>query len=477
MATELIPDAGLPLDFSGKANGHEKQVVVDGVQLLDDLVAYYQKYVRLGQDEYDAIAVWVLHCHAFLAFNRTPYLSVSSPSPECGKTQLLEVTELVVPNPWLTMSVTNAVLARKIDISHPVLMLDEIDNVLAGDKELLAAIKATINSGYKRSGSRSILEPIKGGGWVCKELSTFCPKVLSGISGLPPATKSRCIPIEMERMLPGDRVEDLDEYTIEPEAGALYARAQEWVSHNLKRLRDARPAAPPELGHRQREVCRPLLAVVDLVGGEWPGKLRSALSRLFAAQAALPTDDIKEALLRDIKEVFADHERITSADLVTGLGALDSSPWATWGKAGKPITATKIAWLLRDYKIFPKKIRIEVGSFQGYERSAFESAWRRYLRTPTPTPDSNRNTGTSQCLRGSEPFSDRNKNLNVPVQNCEIPNIHAGCSGVPVQTQGRGQGDGKERTTLPSCPACGSFALYPLPQGGAECQTCGGAAQ
>jgi hypothetical protein len=91
-------------------------------------------------------------------------------------------------------------------------MLDEIDNLLAGDKELLAAIKATVNSGYKKSGSRSILEPIKGGGWVCKNLSTFCPKILSGISGLPEATKSRCIPIEMERMLPGDRVHDLDEY-------------------------------------------------------------------------------------------------------------------------------------------------------------------------------------------------------------------------------------------------------------------------
>jgi hypothetical protein len=183
------------------------------------------------------------------------------------------------------MSLTNAVMARKIDQSHPVLMLDEIDNVLAGDKELLAAIKATINSGYKKSGKRTILEPVKGGGWVAKDLSTFCPKILSGISGLPDATKSRCIPIEMERMLPGDRVDDLDEYIIEPEAGALHGRAHDWATHNLKRLKDARPTAPPELGHRQREVCRPLLAVVDLVGGGWPDKLRAGLIRLFAAQA------------------------------------------------------------------------------------------------------------------------------------------------------------------------------------------------
>ena len=156
-----MSEHGVPLNFSGKANGYDTKII-DGVRLLDDIVAYYRKYVRLRQDEYDVMASWVLHCHAFLDFSRTPYLSVSSPSPECGKTQLLEVTELLVPNPWLTMSVTNAVLGRRIDQSHPVLMLDEIDNVLAGDKELLAAIKATVNGGYKRSGNRSILEPVKG---------------------------------------------------------------------------------------------------------------------------------------------------------------------------------------------------------------------------------------------------------------------------------------------------------------------------
>jgi hypothetical protein len=431
---------GEPMSFSGKANGHDKKVVVDGVQLLNDLITYYHKYVRLRQDEYIVMAPWVLHCHAFLAFSRTPYLSVSSPSPECGKTQLLEVTELVVPNPWLTMSVTNAVLGRKIDQSHPVLMLDEIDNVLAGDKELLAAIKATINSGYKRSGNRSILEPVKGGGWTCKNLSTFCPKILSGISGLPEATKSRCIPIEMERMLPGDRVNDLDEYIIEPEAGALYARAHDWASHNLKRLRDARPTAPSELGHRQREVCRPLLAVVDLVGGDWPDKLRGALVTLFAAQAALPTNDIKEALLRDIKEVFGNRERITSADLATGLAAVDSSPWAAWGKSGKAITPTAAARLLRDYKIFPRLIRIDEVVVRGYEREWFEPIWERYLRIPLGLPPVQSVAPvTSRINSGPEPHSQVLQNpLCNTLKNEESPISTRVVTPATLQTQVRG---------------------------------------
>ncbi len=438
MATELIPGADVPLDF--KANGHDKKVV-DGAQLLDDLVAYYRKYVRLRQDEYEVMALWVLHCHAFLAFNRTPYLSVSSPSPECGKTQLLEVTELLVPNPWLTMSLTNAVLGRRIDQSHPVLMLDEVDNILAGDKELLAAIKATINSGYKRSGNRSILEPVKGGGWTCKNLSTFCPKILSGISGLPDATKSRCIPIEMERMLPGDRVDDLDEYIIEPEAGALYGRAHDWAHHYLKRLRDARPTAPAELGHRQREVSRPLLAVADLAGGEWPGKVRAALVRLFAAQAAFPSDDIKEALLRDIKEVFGDRESITSADLATGLAAVDSSPWSAWGKSGKAITTMAVARLLRDYKIFPRLIRINEVVVRGYERAWFEPIWERYLRTSIPlTPVQGVAPVTSLINSGPEPhFKVLQDSFCNTLKNEESPISMRVVTPATLQTQVRGR--------------------------------------
>jgi hypothetical protein len=162
--------------------------------------------VRVGEYEYIVLAPWVLHCHSFGAFTHTAYLHVTSPAPDCGKTQLLEVIELVVPAPMLASSRTAAVLSRWINEDRPVLMVDEFDQLMSGDKELLSAILATINSGYKESGCRYILEPAKGGGWQRKKLCTFCAKVLSGISSLPPTTKTRCLPIYMERLAPADRV-------------------------------------------------------------------------------------------------------------------------------------------------------------------------------------------------------------------------------------------------------------------------------
>jgi hypothetical protein len=210
--------------------------LVDGITLLYDLVSYFREYVRVGEDEYVVLAVWVLHCYAFSAFSRTPYLNVTSPAPDCGKTQLLEVTELVVPQPMMASSCTAAVLSRSIDEDHPVLMVDEFDQLQAGDKDMLAAVLATLNSGYKKSGRRYILEPTKGGGWQRKELSTFCPKILSGISTLPTTTRTRCIPIQMERLAPGDSVSDPDQYIIEPQAARLKAAAAQWADQHLEEL-------------------------------------------------------------------------------------------------------------------------------------------------------------------------------------------------------------------------------------------------
>src|SRR5262249_4044979 len=151
------------------------------------------------------------------------------------------------------MSLSNAVLARVIDIRHPVLLLDEFDELQRGDKELFAAVMQTINSGYKNSGRRTILVQVKGGDWQPKDLSTFCPKMLSGIAEIPLSTRTRCIPIFMERLGRNERVAEIDQYITEPEANALYVRCQDWTKEHLAELRDARPGAPPELGHRQRE--------------------------------------------------------------------------------------------------------------------------------------------------------------------------------------------------------------------------------
>jgi putative DNA primase/helicase len=445
--------AGVALEFNGAIITPEPEPPpINGAELLHDLVAYYEKYVRVTADEYTVLAAWVLHCHAFKAFSRTPYLNISSATNGCGKTQLLEITELLVPEGLLVSSTTSAVLARAIDALHPVLLMDELDQLLAGDKDLLAAVLATINSGYKKSGYRLILEPKKGGGWVTKKLSTYSAKVLSGISSLPAVTLSRCIPITMERMLPRDRVAEIDEFIIEPEAAKLFDRAKLWAQQNKKQLRDARPDAPPELGHRQREVSRPLFAIGDVVGGVWPEQIRSAVARLFTARNAAPSDDIKVELLQDIKQAFAEKDRIASTDLIDALVGMADRPWATWGR-GKPINQNQLARQLRDFKVYSKTVRIEDGRIlKGYLREWFEPIWDRWIPIPDLQP---LHPLQSSIHAGPSHFSKPLQDASVTVEeNAESPMFTRVVTGVTDPKPERGRDAKKSWAEGLICPGC-----------------------
>jgi hypothetical protein len=360
---------------------------VDGAQLLTDLTLFFQKYVRVEDDVYIVLAVWVLHTHTWLAWTRTPYLNISSPTEACGKTILLEILELVTPNAIFVMGCSAAVLPRAIHQKHPVLLIDEVDTLMEGDKELWATIRQVINSGYKKSGTKLVSEVAKGR-WTYKELSTFCAKALSGISGLPPTTLSRCVPISMKRMLPRDRVTEIDEYVTEPEANELFNRCDAWGKAHLKKLRDARPDAPQELGHRQREVSRPLLAIADAVGDGWEERVRGALVRLFMARADEPDSNIRIRLLHDMRDVFGNRQRISSRDAAAQLGADADAPWSSWGRSGKPIAQSQLAKQLVYFGVTPRVQRNDDGTnLRGYDRAQFEDLWQRYpklLSTPIP---------------------------------------------------------------------------------------------
>jgi hypothetical protein len=50
----------------------------------------------------------------------------------------------------------------------------------------------------------------------------------------------------------------------------LRRRAARWAADHLGELRGADPEVPGELGDRAADNRRPLLAIADLAGGEWP---------------------------------------------------------------------------------------------------------------------------------------------------------------------------------------------------------------
>jgi Protein of unknown function (DUF3631)/Toprim-like len=348
-----------------------------GCDALAELVAFLRRYVVLGSAQADAIALWVVHTHAFEAAEATPYLAITSAEKESGKTRLLETLELLVAKPWLTGRATPAVLTRKIDAEEPTLLLDESDAAFGGEKEYAEVLRGILNTGYRRGGKTSVAVA-SGRDFSYRDLSTFSPKAIAGIGKLPDTVQSRSIPIRLKRKASEERVERFRRRQVEAAAESVRERVERFSSAELEALQEAEPELPEELGDRAADVWEPLLAIADRAGGEWPQRARQAALALSAKQAN-EDDSLGVRLLGDSRAVFLqrDADRIFTEDLLDELAQIDDAPWGDW--YGKRISPRKLAQLLKPYGIKPKTIRIGETTKSGYDRGWFADAWGRYL--------------------------------------------------------------------------------------------------
>src|SRR5262249_23000116 len=95
--------------------------------------------------------------------------------------------------------------------------------------------------------------------------------------------------------------------------------------------------------NRVADNWRPLFAIADLVGSDWPDRVRKAARSL----APKDSDSIKTMLLADIKAAFDCREgewadRMFSEMVTEALSGMEGRPWAEFGKSRKPITKNQL---------------------------------------------------------------------------------------------------------------------------------------
>ena len=77
----------------------ETPAEVKDVAVLDLIYWMLQDFVYLdSDDQYVAVALWVLHCYVHDRFTCTPRLCLTSPVNGCGKTVLLEFIQNLLPH-------------------------------------------------------------------------------------------------------------------------------------------------------------------------------------------------------------------------------------------------------------------------------------------------------------------------------------------------------------------------------------------
>lgn len=351
-------------------------------KLLEEISALLDKYMGFTSAQRDICAAWILHTHLIEVFDFTPYLWISSPVKRCGKTRLLFLLQMT-KNSWLTGRTTAAALVRMINAKHPTLLLDESDTGLHG--EYAITLQNVMNAGFMRGLKYSVCEPSESGEWTPVDYDVFSPKAIAGIGHLPDTVMDRSIPIQLQRAKA--KKAKYRDSKVKPLIDHIRKELAEWeklAAPALKAMDFEAIKIPAEIEENDRhvDVAEPLLSIADLAGGRWPKAIRGALIEVWAPSLGRESASVRERLLADIRDVFAENpglKGISTTDLIRGLVKNDDSEWREYHQGGKEITPRDLSRLLKPMNIEPKSVRIDDTVLRGYKVSDFKDALEKYL--------------------------------------------------------------------------------------------------
>ncbi len=352
---------------------------VKGAELLAQLEQTVRRYLALESDQVVAMILWVLFSHAHDAFEISPILALTSPDKGCGKSTALALLSALVPKPLTSANITPSAVFRVTDYFRPTLLLDEADTFL-GDSEGLRGI---LNSGHMRS--QAYVTRVVGEDFQVCMFSTWTPKAVALIGELPGTLADRAVTLRMRRRTLSERIERLQLHRL-AEMEDLRSMAARWAQDHVEALRLADPSIPEGITRdRTRDNWRPLLAIADLAGVEWPRRARESAGRL--AEQAAREISVGIALLEDLRGLFssAGKTRLGSEDILAQLHVMEERLWPDWKNRG-PISAQQMAGLLRPFGISPVKWKSDGVTHRGYRQADFADAFSRYLPPEAPPP-------------------------------------------------------------------------------------------
>jgi hypothetical protein len=367
--TQSSEGKGTSLDLRPPIPWHER---IDGDRLLSSMVSIIHQHVVLPAPAAVAVALWVLFTYLLDCFSHSPRLALTSPTPRCGKTTLLEVIVRTTLKALPASNITPAAVFRTIEACLPTLLIDEADTFLRDNDEL----RGVLNSGHSRAAA-FVIRTV-GDDHEPRKFSTWCPLAIALIGKLPATLQDRAIEVALKRKTTSETVQRLG-----PEAYRkldIWARkAARWAADHTQVLTAAAPAIPAGLDNRAEDNWRPLVAIADAAGGRWPTIARQAAVTLSAAREE---GSIGILLLSDLRTLFLVQETdaLRSEKICEELAKMESRPWPEY-RRGRPITMKQLAALLRPFAVSPATIGKEA---KGYRLKWLQEAFDRYLPPLTP---------------------------------------------------------------------------------------------
>lgn len=341
-------------------------------EIFSDYVAWPDDATR------DAVILWVAHTHVFYAFESTPRLSITSDGPGSGKSRVLEVIEHLVPNALNAVYMTPGVMWRMIEHTSPTMLLDEVDTIFGknGSSSSHQQLRAILNAGHRKGST----VPRCVGADDVKQFHVFAPVAMAGIGKLPETIRVRSIPCHMRKRKSGQEVRPFRFKFAQDALKRATDMLEDWAMDAADVLEFSFPESP--VSDREADVWEPILAIGDLAGEEWGKRARAACVELTEANGSKPSISPGMRLLTDVRAVMGDAPVMFTHEILTGLYALEGSPWTA-----DKLDARGLGRLLSEYAVRPTTVRQESEVAKGYKAEDLMVPWERFGLVASVTDD------------------------------------------------------------------------------------------
>lgn len=365
---------------------------VDGAEVFQAIKGLVMRHVVLQDEQATAVAGWVMYSYVFNQLNTAPILLLTSASPRCGKSTLMELVSGLVSNPMPVANISAATVYRMIEAYKPTLLMDEADTFLSQNEE----VAGILNCGHtKRFAFVARCEKNADGSIVPMKFSTFCPKVIAMIA-LPKSTAllDRCIAIRLVRATKDSKHDPLP---IDVSATYLDLRRKlvRWADDNraaivLDTTTLSRGSNDRAFGNWSTLVSAVKscgAVVVDEVAQAFRGlndvdryvenTTRDLLTAAYEIAKAMLKDEFQSVLDNPQSPLSGNRDLIASKYLVAEMNKMSHMAWADFSN-GKGLTEHKLGRYIKPFDIRADQATVNGRVVRGYRVGSFVDVWARY---------------------------------------------------------------------------------------------------
>lgn len=355
----------------------------NGEALLDETRAFVKRFwAPPSEAALDLLVGWIAMTHAVdensrLVFETSPRLFLCSTGPASGKSTALEMLELLTGRGKRIADPSAPAVLALIDQERATVLIDELDTLMgygAGGRSL----RTIMLEGYSEGGSIARGNRAAPGG--SSLVPCFGPMAFAGMrqnfisNPTLAALRTRTIMLLCKPRSHGQKVENYRRRLHAGQARGLSASLVKWGQRHANILGECWPEPPEGIEDRAAELWEPLLAVGEVVGGKWKGRMHRACRILGLGEPEDQDDEPStpvEMLLADMATVFMGEDRLATRTIVERLQLL---PGSAWKRFPNVVTAGKeIAAMLEPRGVAPTPCWLDGVTVRGYDRSALEA--------------------------------------------------------------------------------------------------------